>query len=166
MAVNKWGSTRIEHRRQLVAKLRLRGLSMRAIAEALADEYEMLSPRTGRPYSATILKRDLDAMHERWMESADQDVAEHKARQLAELEQVKEAAWEKGDYEGVRRALETEMKLLGTKSPERIRHDMPDVENLRVTLELPIKGSGWEVVDGRQIEGPAGEAAAVPQLDG
>jgi hypothetical protein len=166
MTLNKWAGTRIEQRRQHVAELRLRGLSMAGVAETLAEEYGIVNPRSKKPYTAVTVHNDLKVIHARWKESAERDIAEHKARQAAELELVKKAAWEKGDYEGVRRALETEMKLLGTKAPERIRHDMPDVENLRVVLELPIKGSGWEVVDGRQIEGPAGETAAVPQLDG
>jgi len=86
------------------------------------DSYELTeleNPDTGEPYDASTISRDLSELEDRWRERAMAEVSEHKAEQLSELRTARRAAWRKGDYAEVRRNLQAEMDLLGTKAPQR-----------------------------------------------
>lgn len=102
----------IEHRREVVASLRLRGKTFREIAEELRGQGFKSSPAT--------VKRDMDAIHANWRESAVADIAEHKARQLAELAETKRQAWADGNLSALLRAIEIEVRILGTDEPIKI----------------------------------------------
>lgn len=106
-------------RHEMVAQLRLRGLTLREIQRVLSER-GIVNNKTGKPISLTTIKFDVDMLRERWRSEALKDTSEHMARQLAEIEQVRRKAWADGDMPIVLRALELEMKLLGTAAPERI----------------------------------------------
>lgn len=115
MALNNSHDAIIERRRELVMTYVLRSYTQRGIAAALAKESPpCINPETETPWSAATINLDIKALKNDWRKSARAKVADHQARQLAELEEVKRAAWGAGDYDGVRRALEAEMRLLGT----------------------------------------------------
>jgi len=108
------------HRRQHVARLRLRGLSIRDIAQALAlPPLSLGDPKTGKPYSTGTICNDLKAINADWQAAATADIAEWKARQLAEIAEVKRAAWLKNDFGTVLAALKQESEIAGTKAPAR-----------------------------------------------
>ena len=116
---NRAGKDAIQFRREVVAELRLRGLSMREIAKALAER-GIINPVDGTPYSQQTIKNDIDALRKEWKDRAIKDITEHMARQLAEIEQVRRKAWADDDLTTVLKALELEMKLLGTAAPDRV----------------------------------------------
>jgi len=110
----------IAARRQRVASLRLRGLHSREIQIALTDPARgMLNPETGKPWSLRTINYDLAALQKQWLATAARDIAEHQARQLAELEEHRRSAWSQKELAEVRLGLALEMKLLGTPEPER-----------------------------------------------
>ena len=105
-------------RRRQVAALRLRGLTEREIAQALAEKGHV-NPKTGRAWSQATINTDIKAIREDWRKEATQDIAEHIARILAELSEVKRSAWVEKDYQAILRAIEKEAKILGVDSPDK-----------------------------------------------
>ncbi len=107
-------------RRQQVARLRLRGLSIRDIVQALAmPPLSLTDPKTGKAYSIATIHRDLKAIEAEWRASALADIGEWKAKQLAEIAEVKRAAWLEKDLAAVLSALKQEIEVMGTKAPAR-----------------------------------------------
>lgn len=105
----------IEQRRERVAQLRLRGLSSREIARALATgDHPIVSATTGRPYEHAVILSDLEALKAEWQASRGESTDKHIDRQFAEMQEIKRAAWANRDPELALKALEKEMKLLGT----------------------------------------------------
>lgn len=105
----------MELRRERVAQLRLRGLTVREITAALAkQEPPIVNPSSGEPYTHVTILNDLDVLKDQWKASASAGTAEHMARQLAELWEIKRAAWGAKDPELALKALDREMKLTGT----------------------------------------------------
>ena len=110
----------IAARRQKVAALKLRGLRSREIQADLAED--MLNPETGEPWSLRTIGYDLAALRKQWEREAAKDIAEHKARELAELGEHRKSAWAEKELGEVRLGLALEMRLLGTQEPERREH--------------------------------------------
>jgi len=115
MALNGSKQSIIGHRRQLVARLRLRGLSQRDIVEALPKQ--TLNGDTGKPWAAGTIHYDVKAIEEAWRESAQIDIAQHKANVLAELEEVKRRAWASTDMGTVLKAIAQQRALMGLDAP-------------------------------------------------
>lgn len=117
-------------RRERVAALRARGLTQREIQAALAapaDKNGMVNPETGKPFDLATINRDLKHLRQQAQRAASQTTDVHRARQYAELQELKRAAWSQKDPRLALRALETEMKLLGTAQ---------ETINLNVNIEL------------------------------
>lgn len=108
----------IEARRRQVAALALRGYSQREIQTALPGAGSV-NPATGLPWSLGIINADMKALERDWKEAALADVDEHKARQLAEIREVRRKAWATGDLNNVLKAMQQERDLLGTDAPVR-----------------------------------------------
>jgi len=114
-------SDKIRYRRQVVARLRLRGDTVTEIQDALASpDINITNLDTGRPYSRGTIANDLKHIRAMWRESATADMTEHKASQLAELREARRAVWRDSDHSEVRQNLALEIKLLGTAAPERL----------------------------------------------
>lgn len=105
-------------RRERVAALRARGLTLREIQAALADPrngaFYMVNPSTGAPYDLATISRDMSAVRAASKKAAGKAVDDHRARQFAELQEIKRAAWAAKDSKAALAALGLEMKLLGT----------------------------------------------------
>src|SRR4051812_2467045 len=99
--------TTILHRREMVAQLRLRGLSERAIAKMMAESKEgaYLNPETGEPWSSSTIHLDIVALEKDWRENALRDITSIKGEHLAELVEVKRAGWAAKDLDVVLKAL-------------------------------------------------------------
>jgi hypothetical protein len=110
----------IAARRRRVAALKLRGLRSREIQAKLAED--MLNPETGAPWSLRTIGYDITALRKQWEKDAAKDIAEHKARELAELGEHRKSAWVEKELGEVRLGLAREMRLLGTQEPERREH--------------------------------------------
>lgn len=105
----------IEQRRERVAQLKLRGLSSREICRALAQgDHPIISPRTGKPFDHMVILSDIEALKLEWKASRGEAFDTHIDRQFTEINEIKKAAWAAKDPELALKALDREMKLLGT----------------------------------------------------
>ena len=102
-------------RRERVSSLRARGMSIREIQTALSSGASMLlNPATGKPFDVITIRRDVQYLRKVNLRAVEKAVGEHTARQYAELQEIKRSAWAAKDGRLALRALEAEMKLLGT----------------------------------------------------
>jgi len=139
------GSGNKEHilrRREIVSRLRVRGLTVREIALKLVDEdRELVDPRTGKPYGRMTVLRDLKALAAEWHEAAAASIAEHKARVLAEIAELKRQGWAKSDFDLVRHSLARECAVLGLDAPAKIAgHDGGPLVPTRVEVTFVEPG--------------------------
>lgn len=98
-------------RRELVASLVLRKLTQRQIVTALAEQ-GIFNPETGNPYDLTTIHKDVQILRTMWRQSATQQTGEHQAMILAELEEVKKAAWQSGELDKVLKAIGQQSQIL------------------------------------------------------
>jgi len=110
-------------RRELVARLRIQGLTVREIAAAVFDEG--FTNKDGYALSHVTIASDLNTMRREWSKNAAVTTEQHRARQLAELQEVKRQAWDDEDGALTLRAIEAEMKLTGTMAAQKIAIDLP-----------------------------------------
>jgi len=118
MTLNNSRKALIDKRRQYVASLRLQGKTQREI-EAELPGLGVINPKTSKGFTLAIINSDLKAIREEWRAEAVQDIAEHVARVLAELREVKRAAWSEKAFGDILRAIEKECKILGIDSPDK-----------------------------------------------
>jgi len=109
----------LELRRSMVADLASRGLTLRQIVEALTQR-GVINPNTNEAWTPATVSNDLKALRKEWRDEALADIGEHMGRQYQELQTTKRAAWAKGDLKSVLRAVELEMRLLGTAQPDKL----------------------------------------------
>jgi hypothetical protein len=90
-----------------VARLKLRGLTCREIADALQKSDSSVSYAT--------VSRDLAAIEADWRQAAAADLGEHKARLLAENQELRRVQWSQSpiDAAAIQRSLDYEARLLG-----------------------------------------------------
>lgn len=124
MTLNSSGEAVIAKRRVLVASLRLKGYSQRQIWQALAyggrdGEGRYVNPNTGEPFSLGTINADIKALEQEWRTEASRDTDIHRARQLSEIQAIKSMAFIKQNPMLALRAIDLEMKLLGTSAPAR-----------------------------------------------
>jgi hypothetical protein len=113
----------IDLRRRRVAALSLRGLTQREIVAALRD---FKNPDTGKPYSLGTINHDLQAVEEAWRKYAVADIHERNARLLAEIQEVRRAAWAEKDLQALLRGIKQEYEMTNGDSP--IDHVLWDAE--------------------------------------
>jgi hypothetical protein len=145
----------VRKRRDMVAQLRLMGYTEREITLRLATgKQPLLNPQTGEPYSRQTVHNDLVLLREKWTESAAQSINEHQVRQLAEIQEIKRQAFLDRDGLLALRAIDREMKLLGTAAPERVKIDVTiNIELVtRVWNAIQQAGKDPELVLGRLAE--------------
>lgn len=102
-------------RLELVASLRLRKLTQREIQEELAKT--LSNPATGEPYSLGTINGDIKKLEKEWRKAAAVATEQHKAQQLAEIQEIKRQAWHDKDIIAVLRSLDLEATITGTKAP-------------------------------------------------
>ena len=120
-------NTQREERRELVANLRLHGLSIREITDALLRAVDpatgkplYVNPRTGKPYSMRVVVDDLAAIDEQWQQRYAELHEKRAARLAAGLEALRQDAWKAEDRKTVLATYREEMKLFGLSAPEKI----------------------------------------------
>ena len=109
----------IERRRELVARLVTRRLSIREIVDALGKQGEV-NPLNGKPWSRDSVHQDIKALEKNWRESYSKEIAEHKAKQLADLEEVIRQGWMDRDMGVVLAAMAQKAVILGLNAPTKI----------------------------------------------
>ncbi len=108
-------------RRETVAQLRARGLTQREIVEALPRPNKLpngslvpgITKPDGTPFSLATINADLKALQEEWREQARLDTDQIMGELLAELRQVKRAAWAEKNHKLVRQVIMDEMQAYG-----------------------------------------------------
>lgn len=134
--IQKGEAERTARRRKAVAELRLRGMTQEEIAANLPALGITHNDVALSPYTQQTISDDLAFIRASWMEAAADDLSVHRARQLAEIAEVKRLAWTKGNYGLVLKAIEDEIKLLGTAQPLKIEMT---IELLEITYVLVAK---------------------------
>lgn len=132
----------IDRRRLRVAELVKRRKTQREIVDILTVE-GFANPDTGDPYSLGTINADVKALRAEWKREARQEMDAHRADLLAEINEVKRAAWGsditvKQESEGdkpvpdlpvIIRALRLQAAVLGLDKPE-----FDEVEERSVTV--------------------------------
>lgn len=115
----------VAHRREIVARLRIRGLSMREIVAALSrpGDSQLLNPNSGEPFTLDTVKADCHSLDKEWRARTAREIDEHKAHVFITLQEVKRRGWQDGDMNVVLRALKQEAELLGLDAPRVLRLD-------------------------------------------
>jgi len=106
-------------RRRIVSSAKARGMSDADILIMLEEE-DILNPDTGEPYSLQTIAADTKELESQWHEEMMEDITFHRARVLAELRELKSAAWEQNKLSIVSRAIDQEVDLLGLNKLERM----------------------------------------------
>lgn len=109
-------------RRQRVSSLRNRGLTHLEIWQQLSmpeingkpNPSYLENPKNGKPFDRTTITRDLLWLREENHRQAGVNTEDHLAQEYAEIQEVKRAAWAGRDGRLALRAIELEMKLVGT----------------------------------------------------
>lgn len=113
----------IAKRRALVAKFRARAMTIDEIVDALSRpeaDGGFMNPDTNKPWARSTVCLDIKAITQEWRNEAAADVADHKARQLGEIQAIKSKAWELVDLQILIRALKREADLLGLDEPRKV----------------------------------------------
>lgn len=92
MCANKRTPLQRDRDRELVAELKLKGLTLRQIAARIASD-----PQRGYTLSLSMISRDLASVRRMWQENAVSQYAEMKARELAKIDAVEREAWKSWD---------------------------------------------------------------------
>jgi hypothetical protein len=128
----------IDMRRDIVASLVARGMRQTEITKQLGspkiirngtavdNPSYLVNPETGEPFDKATINRDVMALKTRWRKSADFNADGAFGRQLAEIDEIKRRMWAKDDIWGVARAVELEIKLMGTAKPQKLEHRWDD----------------------------------------
>ncbi len=109
----------IERRREMVAQLVVRRLTIREITDALAKQGAR-NPLTEEPWSRDTIHKDIRALEADWQRRYRATIDEHKAKQLADLEEVLRQGWMGGDFQVVLTALAQKASLLGLNKPSQV----------------------------------------------
>jgi hypothetical protein len=107
----------MEQRREVVARLRLRGLSTREISAKLMES-DICHPN-GSAWSYVTIASDIKALAAEWRRQAEAVTGEHIGRQFAQIQEAMRAAWKEGDLSALIRLMDREAKLLGLDAPEK-----------------------------------------------
>jgi hypothetical protein len=113
----------IERRQEAVGRYLVMGYTQLEIAEALEKE-KITNPETGQPYDRTTIGKDIAAVNRKWKTSTKASIEQHRARQLAELSELKRVGWKKDNPALVLNALTHESRLTDTSAPIRINIDL------------------------------------------
>lgn len=157
MGLNSSRTLIVAERRAEVARLRLRGRTVREIVGELGQR-NLVNPADGTPWSLGTVAADIKALERQWQEEAAQDIAAHKARQLARLEEHYREAWQAADLREVRENVKLAMALLGTEAPKR--------QDVRATFAATGEFDGMSDDDLRQELETLGRPTVAPGGDG
>jgi len=143
MALNNSGESIQAKRRELVARLRLRGMTQRQIQATLAKPDRrtgtsaMVNPKTDEPFSLGTINSDCQFLDNEWRECMAEETDLLKSRIWAEIQEVRREAWASGDMGTVLKAIKQEVDLFGLNAP--IKTDLTTGGRPITTIEV-IRG--------------------------
>jgi hypothetical protein len=146
MPLNNSQEDIIAHRREAVARLRLRHLSQREICAKLAEE-GIINIEENKPWSLGTINLDLKSLDAQWKRQAMNHVTAKKGLLLAEYYEVLRVAWQSDDLAIILRACKQIAELLGLDAPERTEISGTDggpveINDARVALAEAISKIG------------------------
>jgi len=112
----------MELRRERVARLLLRNLTQREIVLALAEDenYRVLNPQTGAPFSLGTINKDIQTLKQVWQTRAFRTYDEYLSENLAKLDEVERQAWATGNLPVVLAVIEKRSRLIGLDAPQKV----------------------------------------------
>lgn len=131
MAKSTANDALIDRRRRKVAELVAQRFTQREIEDRLAQE-GFINPDTGEPFSLGTVNADIKVLRLAWQRDAKQAIGTHRAEMLAEIQEVKRAAWGDKNLAIILKAIETQAALLGLNRPGAL-DDLIDTE-VKVTI--------------------------------
>jgi len=126
--VSKIAAFHRSERRRKVSEARLRGMTTRQITDWL-EEINFLNPKTGGPYALNTVHHDLRRIENEWKKQSVEAHSTLRAREIAELKEIKKAAWLTGDLQLVIKASTRICEIIGLNAPKAIDqtvHGDPD----------------------------------------
>jgi len=135
MILNKSRAIRIDQRRNLVASLLLRNpkITQREICKSLAGK-GFVNPDKNEPYSLGTINSDVKELQDEWRVDAQTDIAEWKAVQLEQINEVIRQAWKDRDLQTVLRAIKMQSDIIGTNAPTKTEHSGEITHKLYETI--------------------------------
>ena len=135
MILNKSRAIRIDQRRNLVASLLLRNpkITQREICSNLASK-GFVNPDRNEPYSLGTINSDVKELQDEWRVDAQTDIAEWKAVQLEQINEVIRQAWKDRDLQTVLRAIKMQSDIIGTNAPIKTEHSGEITHKLYETI--------------------------------
>jgi len=106
-------------RQKIVSSCKLRGMNNQDITVFLSEQ-GVINPRTNAPYCGLTVAKDLKEIESRWKDEMLVNISDHRARVMAEIGEVKAAAWKTGKLSLVLRAIDQEVGLLGLNELDRM----------------------------------------------
>ncbi len=122
----------IDARREEVARLKVKGYSVREIVAGLEHEDDY----NGKRWSMTTIQADIQFLRDQWREDAREEIQYQQGQLWAEIREVKKSAWARGDLTTVLKALKQECELLGLDKPIKIARTNADGEDEPIRLML------------------------------
>jgi ribosomal protein L15 len=141
----------IKRRREAVGRLRVYGMTEAEITVALPKQ-GIVNPRTRKPFTNATVHGDIVALREEWQANAAESTAVHQARQLAEIQAIKRQAFLDRDGLLALRAIDREIKILGTAAPDKVEIKVNIEVVTRAWTALEKAGKDPELVFGRLAE--------------
>lgn len=128
---NSGNDALIDRRRRRVAELVAQRFTQREIEDMLAQD-GFINSDTGEPFSLGTVNADIKVLRAGWQRDAKQAIGTHRAEMLAEIQEVKRAAWRDKNHALVLKSIETQATLLGLNRPG-VLDDLIDTE-VKVTI--------------------------------
>jgi hypothetical protein len=153
----------VDDRRTQMAALKIRGLSLRQAQVEMAKAGHF-NPRTGQPWSITVLSSDLALLTSQWRAAASRDVAEWIRLELEGLDDVERKAreaWERGI--GKKQKTVTERNVDGKGGGSKARVETEDLNGdprfLSIILDCQQRRAkllGLDAPEKKEHTGPGG----------
>jgi len=128
--VSEAQQAQIDYRRQQVARLLARGMTLREIVAQLAamsvtdpatgaSVPVFRNPETGEPYGLTTIGEDAKYARGLWEEDVAREAADNRAEVLAVLRELRRVGFAVGDLRAVAASLKQQRDLLGLDAPKK-----------------------------------------------
>jgi DNA-binding transcriptional MerR regulator len=127
-------------RRERVARLRVRGLSIREIVAGL-EQQGHVNPKSGKAWDVATIHTDIKAIDATWRAEMLRETDAHKSALLTEIREARRAAWAAKDLGAIYAGIKQERELLGLDAPKQYN------VNLRQELEFVADALGQSITD-------------------
>ena len=136
MIVNKKRALRVDQRRQIVASILLRtpNVTQREIVVKLTEQ-GFVNPNTEKPYSLTIVHKDVNFLQAQWRENAMESINKWKGLQIEQLNEIIRYAWKKKDVKTVLDTIKLQSDIVGTKASLKLEHLGANAEPIQFIIK-------------------------------